>query len=215
MAASQGQPNGARLLQNAYTALEIPCSWSFVFENPYRRYYLFDHYPRTMQIDTHLMEQARSHFQESMVRSWRGRVLSRFARVEVGTAIIGAMAVTPTKSVEVVFQSYRPHHVLTMAFNRPDILPTTGLDPLKEDSLFMPATELFHVGVGSSIVVFRIVSDHVVTTVKLLLIAITGLVLGILVGVPTRRADFGIAVAAVWVQFAQVARVAGQGRRSE
>ncbi|KAL9035531.1 MAG: hypothetical protein Q9214_006538 [Letrouitia sp. 1 TL-2023] len=186
-------------------ALEKDHPWSLVFESSTHDYFLVHLHQKQTHMDDFVMAQARNEFLKQRATNWKSHALLRFARVELGTATVGAIPSRPFLPIEVIPNGYRPSGVLTAALHRPHVLPSTSLPPLAQpQSLVIPIAGGDSIALGSRIIVFRLVFGRLILALQLSLVAMTGVTLGLLTGAMASNSEVGVAAAAVWIQFVQI-----------
>ncbi|KAL8746872.1 MAG: hypothetical protein Q9190_001165 [Brigantiaea leucoxantha] len=138
-------------------------------------------------------------------------MLLPLAKIELGTATIGAIPSRPFLPMEVIPRGYRASNILTIAFHRPHVLPSACLPPLAQpQSLVIPIATSELIELGSNIIVFRVVFEGVALFLQLCLVALVAIFLGLLSGRLSSNTDTGVAVATLSIQFAQIVRASRQ-----
>ena len=150
--------------------------------------------PTTSVLTPDAINEIRGNLYDRATKDWRLRLLIRLSAIEVGVAKVeGVLRKEPL--LEVAIHHYLKSPFLTMALRRPEVL--------KEDVMIYlsPSTS---VTAGSKVIVFRTAYDYLQKVLKLCMVAAIGLFLGCLAGLAARKVDVGIAVAAAWLQLAQL-----------
>ena len=138
-------------------------------------------------------------------KNWRFRLLMYLSPIEVGLATVEAVISRPSALIEVITCHYRTSPFLTAAFSRPEILPSllsSGRN--QEEALIIRLLPPTSTTVGSSVMVFRVAYEVLQRGLELCVTALIGLLLACVTWTITGKVDVSVAVAAAWIQFAQL-----------
>ena len=136
-----------------------------------------------------------------------------FAQVELGVATVAATHLTASSRLEVIPYNYRPNAFFTAAFHQPELfLPYNPALSTKQQTLVIPLSSSRST-VGADVIVFRLRFEKARIALQVSLIALVAVGAGFGTGWISGNAELGVAVAAAWIQFAQITLAMGRGRK--
>ncbi|KAL8920984.1 MAG: hypothetical protein Q9172_004248 [Xanthocarpia lactea] len=141
------------------------------------------------------MDAVRRHVWHQASKNWQLHLLSRLATLEVYMAEVEAIMPKPSH-IEVVARRHGGCPVLSAALGQAEKQPSETL----AIRLLPPES----VKIGSKVIVLHASCRGVRKGLELGGIALIGLLFGCMAGFAAGKADVGVAVAAAWLQFAQL-----------
>ena len=153
---------------------------------------------------TTTMDAVRGHVWDHPSKNWLSRFLLRLATLEAHVAIVEAI-MPKASHIEISTCHCTACPVLTAALRPAKKQPIQSLSgPQPSDTLAIRLLPPESVKIGSKVIVFHASCQGVRMGLELCAIALIGLLFGCLAGFITGEAGAGVAVAAAWLQFAQL-----------
>ncbi|KAI4256615.1 MAG: hypothetical protein LQ352_002005 [Teloschistes flavicans] len=151
-----------------------------------------------------IFDAIRNHLCDQASTNWRLRLLLQLSAIEVGTATVEAIRPELPRFI-IITRQYFVSPVLTTALNQSSRANfAMGSSPGEYTTPPIRLLPSRSVNVGSKVLIIRPLYQDLRRAMELCAIALTGVFIGFLVGYVTGSVEVSIAVAAAWLQFAQL-----------
>lgn len=159
--------------------------------------------PNASVLTDEIMELVRHRLDELTSKHWMP--LRYMSTIEAGIATVEAILPRQSHSTELATHHYQRSPFLTAALGNPNLVSClSSSDRLHEEANAIRLAPPASVAVGSKLIVFRVSFGDLRNRLEVCGIAAIGCSMGVLAGLTTGKMDLGVAVAAAWLQFAQL-----------